>query len=280
MSPRPFRFLDLPPELRLMVYERIPVPVCISETHFEQPLEDEDWDPVTYTIITQSTTALAILSTCRQIYREAAKILDDSVSRIAATPPRMIADVEILDWFGGGGGRGGSAGPVKCVETYLDLVAKWDSKKVAIESKLSPAIRRDLCACDKDGRLAPLMRKWVLLFEKQRQIPNPEHSRQSIPTLEIALRNDHFTMHSSSIFCQRMMSNAKDVSDIRFVLRLSPDLHQPGLLRHFQRRAAFEEALRVRILNSHDCRACHGEAVDATEFENEWTAGEFYLDDR
>ncbi|KAH3945093.1 hypothetical protein HBI56_057320 [Parastagonospora nodorum] len=36
-----FRFLNLPTELRLMVYERITVPVRVTETHFEQPREDE-----------------------------------------------------------------------------------------------------------------------------------------------------------------------------------------------------------------------------------------------
>lgn len=64
----PFRFLDL-----LAEQERIPVPVRVAETHFEQPLEDKNWEPVTYTIITQSTTALAILSMCLQIYCEASK---------------------------------------------------------------------------------------------------------------------------------------------------------------------------------------------------------------
>lgn len=114
-------------------------------------------------------------------------------------------------------------------------------------------------------------------LEKQRRIPSPKNLRESVVTLEIALRNDHFTMHSPSIFCQHVMNNSKNLSDFRFVLRLSPDIDQPSLLRYFQRRAAGEAACRTPT--SRNRRICHGKAVDAVELENEWTAGEFNLDE-
>ncbi|KAF1996379.1 hypothetical protein P154DRAFT_609092 [Amniculicola lignicola CBS 123094] len=81
----PFRFLDLPRELRLMVYEYIPIQK--SHLHYQtSPGKSGDAMKVMF----NSICGLSILRTCRSIYDEAMPILRKLLSTLESEPIRLI----------------------------------------------------------------------------------------------------------------------------------------------------------------------------------------------
>jgi len=96
MPTQPFRFLDLPPELRVMVYEQIHVTTI---TH-ELDLPSKEFTPWRNMAKTTSTIAMAresletaILATCRLIHHEASSTFATKLQLMAAEPLRFR-----LDW--------------------------------------------------------------------------------------------------------------------------------------------------------------------------------------
>ena len=102
LEPIPFRFLDLPKELRFMVYERLDVTskqlrllptnsgfhLYSQRTH---PLEN----PPMITVFLE-TLPVQILSTCRLIYSEALPFLSRKLEEIRGTIPRISVNMDCL----------------------------------------------------------------------------------------------------------------------------------------------------------------------------------------
>jgi hypothetical protein len=101
MTIEPFRFLDLPPELRLMVYEYISIEKHRHVlTRAESGLSNDKW-PSTFP--SQSTITLirpslpvALLRTCHVIKNEATPILEEKWTSLAKQPLQFLVDYASL----------------------------------------------------------------------------------------------------------------------------------------------------------------------------------------
>jgi hypothetical protein len=106
---QPFRFLDLAKELRLMVYERLPVKVRYHEfrlyiprnaaylyDQYGQKYPDESKAPPDMRLVHKTLHGVAVLATCRLINNEAAAILKLLLDRIRSEPTRVILTTRSL----------------------------------------------------------------------------------------------------------------------------------------------------------------------------------------
>jgi hypothetical protein len=85
----PFRFLDLPKELRLLIYERLPRCIRWHEMCIRSRFDGKV--PHQKLTVILRTVPVAMLSTCRQINREASAIVQGIAKRfILLQPPRLI----------------------------------------------------------------------------------------------------------------------------------------------------------------------------------------------
>jgi hypothetical protein len=85
----PFRFMDLPVKLRLIVYEFLPR--TIKHTHVVAPATLDNPEPQVELILVTKHVPTAILATCREVYTEANTIVQKIVKRfILDTPPKVI----------------------------------------------------------------------------------------------------------------------------------------------------------------------------------------------
>jgi hypothetical protein len=86
-SPQPFRLLDLPAELRVMVYERV------TPTTHQHVLAGPgpNGDP-SYSVLVRQGLPTALLQTCRQIEHEAKSSFDKKYDEILKEPVRFVVD--------------------------------------------------------------------------------------------------------------------------------------------------------------------------------------------
>jgi hypothetical protein len=99
---QPFRFMDLPVELRFMVYEFLPR--TIKHTLVVTPATLDPPEPQVELIMVTKHVPTAILATCREVYTEANTIVQKIVKRfILDTPPKIIhafaSDLELEKIF-------------------------------------------------------------------------------------------------------------------------------------------------------------------------------------
>jgi hypothetical protein len=88
-TPTPFRLLDLPKELRLMIYEK----VQINWNRHAIPLSQHG---DTGTLDNASLPGLRILGTCRSVHREASLILRRKLLQILEMPPTILVRADNL----------------------------------------------------------------------------------------------------------------------------------------------------------------------------------------
>ncbi|KAF2819203.1 hypothetical protein CC86DRAFT_413274 [Ophiobolus disseminans] len=88
---KPFRLLDLPKELRLMIYEQL----TVEWNHQSVPLTDKG-DLYSITVINPSLPGIRILATCNFINSEGYPILAPRLAQMITPPPTLIIEAQHL----------------------------------------------------------------------------------------------------------------------------------------------------------------------------------------
>ncbi|KAH7074483.1 hypothetical protein BKA63DRAFT_566158 [Paraphoma chrysanthemicola] len=94
---KPKEFMDLPPEIRLMIYKYLGP----TKKRSVVPLKTRG-----HVILINMSVAVGILATCRKINQEASPILNPILKKLAQEPPRIVikghllADIVHLPYFG------------------------------------------------------------------------------------------------------------------------------------------------------------------------------------
>jgi hypothetical protein len=98
MRDQPFRFLDLPVELRLMVYERVPIKTTHHKLDYDSltlaQLKNGEEDSVTF--LHEAVSGSSILFACRQIFSEARSTLHFRAQALRLRPIRIIASPDVI----------------------------------------------------------------------------------------------------------------------------------------------------------------------------------------
>jgi hypothetical protein len=110
----PCPFLDIPIELRLMIYEL--VPIRIREFCQDHNVDDESY-PIKFLV---PCTTVALLVTCRQVQQEAADIMEKKLAKLRNTPLRVTVNIMLLYYLHT------SNGPFYAINTYVKLVTHAD----------------------------------------------------------------------------------------------------------------------------------------------------------
>jgi hypothetical protein len=100
MDKRSPHFLSLPTEVRLMIYELLPIPNrhhTLEDSSFESPTPDIS-TPSEVILVTKSAV-FSLLYTCQNIYQEYNPTLDKNSQVLRSEPLRLIVDWTSLNTF-------------------------------------------------------------------------------------------------------------------------------------------------------------------------------------
>jgi hypothetical protein len=98
MRDQPFRFLDLPAELRLMVYERLPIKTTHHKLDYNNltlsQLRNGEDESVTF--VHEAIAGSAVLFICRQIYSEARSLLHSRAQALQSRSIKIITSPDVI----------------------------------------------------------------------------------------------------------------------------------------------------------------------------------------
>jgi len=154
--PTPFRFLDLPKDIRFLIYDLITV-VTRHHTITASPRGNTNLPDYSLTIISHRVPGISLLGTCRHINAEAVR-LQRNITALNSAPLRIIAD-----WQSVGGaamkailqcaaGQGKECGGSAELEVLLEPIREQESSTDPVYNAmlLSSPSRRNLLHRDFD----------------------------------------------------------------------------------------------------------------------------------
>jgi hypothetical protein len=158
---KPFPFLQLPKELRIMIYEQFSVDT--KEHNFSRTLRALPCRSFEVGLsLIDRTTPTAILATCRQLYHEARDIISSNVLELKKCLPRMI--LHTTNHYDRG------RPTVRRVARYL-LLAEWmlSNHHAVLDSSNCPSQYRGILADDDRGRILPIAMRWAQCIRYQQE---------------------------------------------------------------------------------------------------------------
>jgi hypothetical protein len=211
MNPtKPFPFLSLPTEIRLMIYERIPVIVkvhsirkefCSSRYNIALSLT-----PCCFSII-DTTVSTAILSTCRRIFSESKDIIQRKKEELAARPLRMMINLESA--------ADTSGGPITHVADYI-MVVNWmlNNEGKTPKGPDCPAAYHYILEDPNWETMLPIMFRWTRHIASRQPGSNSSNDECSLACIEVGITTDASNGAEASADMSLMFVDLIGLSDL------------------------------------------------------------------
>ncbi|KAJ4324238.1 hypothetical protein N0V94_001450 [Neodidymelliopsis sp. IMI 364377] len=246
-----FRFLDLPKELRLMIYDRIPcrndhLKISRRDWSFfakKTPLHrdvnashgDADSDCPIFLVV--RTPPSAILATCRIVQEEARSIISRRKKRPTVRSLRIMCSADFLDVF-------------SQTDSLLDIVLNWTTDSGSNEQcPVKDWLRETKLVTEQDSQNP----QYETLAHIIDQVQQNLCSRHALP-IEISLldRNIHMFEHFMEIFYWRAMEKQGKVT-IKVGMAGPQYLEKPNTLKRWEETLSYvsrdlDDAMDMRSL--------------------------------
>jgi len=260
--------MDLPLEIRLMVYERIPI--HIKQHQFTNTTQSRNGAMNSYSFaVIAKSIELPVLTACRQIYAEASPILQRKMADILSTPPRLLIDILQSNKLYKCGG------PLWHISRHLAERARKSNKSLGSVPYLGTGSARGGARYQPESdpdhpKLARLVARWIQSLEQQRA-----QGKQA--TLEIALTSQPDVPHETTLYALRQLAYIlfAEKGGFRFSLRNVAECEK-----EITEEIRMEEKLvidKVLLGRTGDVsRAEQGRRVELDEFDEAWSEGSYY----
>jgi hypothetical protein len=268
--PNPFPFAKLPTELRLMIYERLPIRT--TRHNFSRPSSTRANPPTPYSfaIVSQSTD-LSILRTCSWIHTEASAIMHRKLECISHNPPRLIVDLLTAPKLHKPGG------PLWHISHFLAQRAVKNGKSLMHVPYLgtgmgSSGVRYDAAHDPDYARLARLVGRWCRSLAFQRA-----GSTDVVPCVEIAITAPTNCSHQTVLYGLRQLAYVLFAEHGGFGYLLRSVEHAYPMCTEEMRKREENRIDKVMLgRRGGVVRAVQGCAIDLEEFQGEWSDGSYY----
>jgi hypothetical protein len=264
-----FPFMKLPTEIRLMVYECIPVQI-----------KRDDFATIGGITATSRSFAvvskyidLSILLTCRDIYYESNAVMQKKLNDIMATPPRWIIDLSHNNNIHKCGG------PLWHMSRYLAKRAVKSGKSLGLVPYIGTGMGASGARYNPENdshhaRLTTLTESWFRSLDHQR-LASASSKNDTCPTIEIALTAPENCSHSVALraICALARVLFAENGGFQFALRKASHLYP----------LCTEDMLaqeKTVMMTGRDraglVRAVQGPVIEADEYDRQWSEGGYY----
>ncbi|KAH7069721.1 hypothetical protein BKA63DRAFT_606095 [Paraphoma chrysanthemicola] len=285
---KPFPFTSLPLELRLMIYERIPIE--IKQHAFTRPTKPQtaslnnstSSSCYSFTILAP-TISLAILLTSRQLYIEALPIIQHKRHLISLTPPKLVLDLSSAATH-----MHKPGGVLWHISHLLARRAVKARKPLGQIPYLGTGMggssgkRYDAASDPNHARLEKLIVGWVHSLDAQRHAGKTSQTcREQFPCIEIGLTAPLDTPGSTTLHALRQLAYVlfAEHGQFRWVLR-SVEGEYPVLSEEvvMQEEEVVGKVMagwrRGRAGEEDIVQAVRGMGIGREEWERSWMEGE------
>jgi hypothetical protein len=269
MDPRQtFPFMKLPTEIRLMVYECIPVQITRDDF---ATIGGTVPKSCSFAVISKSID-LSILLTCRSIYHEASTVMQKKLNDILATPPRWIIDLSHNSNIHKCGG------PLWHMSRYLAKRAVKAGKSLGSVPYIGTGMgasgaRYNPESDPNHAKLVLLTESWFRNLDHQRTLA--KFNEDACPTIEIALTTAENCSHSVALraICALARVLFAENGGFQFALRKASHLYPlctEDMLAQ-EKTVIMTGADRPGII-----RAVQGSVIETEEYDRQWSQGGYY----
>lgn len=266
-SQRPFPFQKLPIEIRLMVYECLPVQIKRHDFNTSSNTIGSSSKGRSFTTVSKYVD-LSMLLTCRQVHAEASAIMRKKLLDILETPPRWVIDLSQ------GVSIHKSGGPLWHISRYLARRAVKARTALGGVPYLGTGMGAGGARYnpENDPDYATLARMTELWF---RSLDHQRTTADLVPSIEIAIRAPKECISGATIGTLRLLAKAlfEEHGGFRFVLRRVVEDY-PVCLENMSARET--KAIEFGHNRGDAIRAVFGLAIEAAEFEEQWSTGGYY----
>jgi hypothetical protein len=263
-----FPFMQLPTEIRLMVYECLPVQI---KTHDFSTNGSSCTASRSFTVVSRYLD-LSILLTCRRIHVEATAIMQRKLNDILQTPPRWIMDLTYNANIHKCGG------PLWHMSRFLARRAVKAGKHLGSVPYLGTGMGASGARYSPEtdphyAKLAQLTQLWFRSLDYQRN--SAAININVLPEIEIAFTasadcSPNITLRALTQLSRTLFA---EHGGFRFTLRKASHLY-PACTEDIC--AQEGKATRIGFDSEDSVRAVQGSAIEPEEFYQQWCDGSYH----